>query len=303
MKMAIQAALVLALLPAAGVQAQEREVLGYGTMFNNDFLGDGEDRWRSGSYTISRVTGPGWSGGLPSDFGEIRELRMQAQIIAPANLSNPAPGDRRYAGVLSVGLHTHFARGPVAYSLGADMVVTGSQTGIASFQDWAHDWLDGTDPKPATDNQIGNAIYPTVLGAATLPYQVSALVEARPFVEAQAGAETLLRVGGDLVFGSFGQGDLMVRDSTTGHLYNTTHTGGPGVGFVVGGDVAFVSDSHYLPSSDGYELTDARTRLRAGMNWQGQRLGMYYGLTWLGEEFEAQREGQLLGSLNVRLEF
>ena len=31
--------------------------------------------------------------------------------------------------------------------------------------------------------------------------------------------------------------------------------------------------------------------------------GLFYGLTYLGKEFEGQREGQVTGSLNVKFNF
>ena len=84
---------------AAPASTQERVTLGWGRMFTNDGLGDLEDRWRTGSYTVSRVRGPSWSGELPGRFGEILEFRARAEIIAPENLTVAAPGDRRYAGI------------------------------------------------------------------------------------------------------------------------------------------------------------------------------------------------------------
>jgi hypothetical protein len=48
------------------VLAQGYERLGYGRIVNNDLVGDGEDRWQTGSVTTSRVWGPGWYGALPT---------------------------------------------------------------------------------------------------------------------------------------------------------------------------------------------------------------------------------------------
>lgn len=299
---ALFAALAAALVVAPAARAEERVTLGYGRIFDNDALGDGEDRWRSGSYTVSKVTGLRWQGTLPAAFGEIREYRFRSELIAPESLSAPRPGDRRYAGVLSLGMHSHFRRGGTDFSLGGDIVVVGPQTGVSRFQDNVHDWIDAAPPA-AADNQIGNHVYPTLLLEAAHPLQLSDSVQMRPFVEAQAGVETLLRVGGDLILGGIGQTNLKLRDVATGHLYHATRTDGPGISFVLGGDVAAVADSYYLPSSDGYALTDTRPRLRAGVHWEGERAGIFYGLTWHGEEFEGQREGQLTGSLRLRMKF
>lgn len=303
MKSAFGAALVALLVSGGALHAEERQVLGYGSMFTNDFLGDGHDRWRSGSYTVSMVKGPEWGGGLPSGFGDLLEYRLQSQIIAPASLTAPAKNDRRYAGVLSFGLHTHFSPGLVDFAVGGDLVAVGPQTGISGFQEWAHSVLDAPSPQPATSNQIGNAVYPTAVASATMPFSLGGTMTSRPFVEVQAGAETLVRVGGDLIFGDMGRGDLMVRDGITGQLYNTTHSAENGVSFLLGGDVAYVAHSAYLPASQGYDLTNARSRLRAGVNWEGSTFGVFYGMTWMGKEFSAQPESQVLGTLNLRFSF
>jgi len=299
---ALFAALAAALVIAQPAKAEDRVTLGYGRIFDNDALGDGEDRWRSGSYTISKVTGLRWDGTLPTAIGEIREYRLRSELIAPESLSSPQPGDRRYAGVVSLGMHTHFRRGGTDFSLGGDLVAVGPQNGVSRFQERVHGWIDAVAPE-AADNQIGNHVYPTLLVQAAHPLQFSESVQMRPFVEAQAGVETLLRVGGDVILGGIGQTNLKLRDVATGHLYHATWTDGPGVSFVLGGDVAAVADSFYLPSSGGYELTDSRSRLRAGFHWEGERAGIFYGLTWHGEEFEGQREGQLTGSLRLRMRF
>ncbi|WP_212524142.1 lipid A-modifier LpxR family protein [Actibacterium sp. MT2.3-13A] len=296
------AALVAALMIAPPAAAENRRTLGYGRVFSNDALGDGEDRWRSGSYALSVVTGPGWQGALPAVPGVIREYRLRSELLAPESLTAPVPGDRRYVGALSFGMHSHFRRGGTDFSLGGDIVLTGPQTGLSAFQRAVHDWANAAAPA-AAKGQIGNHVYPTLLAQAAHPLQLSAQVQARPFVEAQAGVETLLRVGGDLIVGRIGQTNLKLRDVATGHLYHATRSDGAGASLVLGGDMALVADSFYLPSSDGYALSDSRTRLRAGVHWEGERGGLFYGLTWHGEEFRGQREGQVSGTLRLRLSF
>lgn len=299
---ALFAALVAALTVTQPAGAEGRRTLGYGRLFNNDALGDRADRWRTGSYTISMVRGTGWEDRLPGTIGEIWEYRLRSELIAPESLSAPAPGDRRYVGALSFGMHTHFRRSGTGFSLGGDLVVVGPQTGLRRFQRQVHDAVNATAPAAAR-TQIGNNAYPTLLVQAAHPLQLFDRVQARPFVEAQAGAESLLRVGGDLILGRIGQTNLKLRDVSTGHLYHATRSDGPGASFVLGGDMAMVADSFYLPSGDGYELTETRTRLRAGFHWEGERTGFFYGLTWHGKEFKGQREGQVSGSLRLLLKF
>lgn len=287
---------------AAPAQAEERVTLGWGRMFHNDAIGDGNDRWHTGGYTVSMVRGVSFDGTLPSAPGEILEFRLAANIMAPANLSKPAADDRRYAGALSFGVHTHFDWKGAEVSLGADLVATGPQTGIGSFQTWVHERLDMPVPG-ALDDQIGNGFHPTLTAEAGRSYAIGNGA-ARPFVQVQAGAETLVRMGADLTFGGFGRGDLMLRDGATGLRYRAVEGDRKGgISFVLGGDVARVFDSVYLPDDGGVTLNPDRLRLRAGMHWQGVRNSVFYGVSYLSPEFEEQSAGQLVGGLSVNLKF
>lgn len=294
---------LLMMTPSA--EAGERQKLGYGRLMTNDYFGDGNDRWRTGSWTSSRVWGPEWTGNVPSDFGELIELRLSSEIFAPDNLQRPAAGDRRYAGALSLGAHTHFEWQGLETALGADLVMTGAGTGLGSFQRAVHKALGVRRPAQDTlDNQIGGGLHPTFVGELGRDLSLAPRVNLRPFVEARAGAETLVRAGVDLTFGSLGLGELLARESVTGQRYRVVdNEASSGFSFLLGADIAHVSSSIYLPDEDGYVLTDSRDRLRAGIHWQGGQTTAFYGLTYLGEEFEAQKEGQLVGSIHIGLSF
>ena len=302
----IKAALAIgmALLTLSGpALAQDRVTLGWGRIFSNDALGDGHDRWRTGSYSVSRIRGIGWSGDLPQGFGEILEFRARAETLAPGSLVNPDVGDRRYAGVLAFGLHTHFNRRGFDVALGADLAFVGPQTGLSRFQGGVHDLL-GLPEATVYDDQLGNAVYPTLVAELGRSVGIAGTARLRPFVEAQAGIETFLRVGGDLVIGQFGQGDLMLRDGATGQRFRAIDgSPGQGVSLVLGGDVTQVFASKLLPIGDDATLSDTRTRLRAGVHWQGEKASVFYGLSYLGREFEQQPEGQVLGSLSLNMKF
>jgi hypothetical protein len=294
-------ALCLAALAASPIAAQDRTTLGWGRLFVNDALGDSRDRWQTGAYAISVIRGPDWNGRVGGGFGEVLEFRFRGSIIAPENLANPGRDDRRYAGTLSAGLHTHFALGAAEVRVGADLVVLGPQTGLGRFQRSIHDALDL--PQPDLTNQIGDSLRPTLSAEIGRSFPLGDGVTAHPFVEAQAGVETLLRAGVDVTFGRFGQGALMTRDVVTGFRYAAVR-GDHGQGFsaILGADVARVFDSAYFPDA-GLEPEDLRTRVRAGINWQGQRAEVFYGVTWLSEEFKGQPGGQLLGALRVNWQF
>jgi hypothetical protein len=287
-------------LPAFG----ERVTLGHGRLFTNDLIGDGRDRWRSGAYVFSRVRGRDWTGTLPDRPGEILEWRLRSEIIQPASLTAPRRNDRRYAGVLAVGVHSHFALGRAEASLGAELVATGPMTLVGDFQRAVHGVFGMPSPDAALARQIGNAIHPTVLGEVGLPLRLGETAVLRPFVEAQAGVETFARVGADLVVGAFGQSDLMLRDVPTGQRYRGVQ-GGPPSGFslILGGDVAHVASSAYLPAGGVARLSPTRLRLRAGVHWQGDRSEVFYGITRLGAEFDQQPVGQTVGSLRLSFRF
>lgn len=288
---------------AAPSAAQERPFLGWGRLFNNDLIGDGHDRWRTGSYTVSLAFGPSWSGVLPARPGEIVEVRLGAEIIAPSDLSDPAPDDRRYVGALTVGAHTHFRLGQAETSAGLNLVATGPQTGLGTFQRNIHDWF-GLDAPEVLDEQIPDGLYPTALVELGRSYRFAENVVLRPFAELQAGVETYVRVGADLAVGQQWLDSLLVRDASTGQRYVTIRGNRtPGISVSVGGDVAHVFDSAFLPSDSAATLEDTRPRLRAGLHWQGERADVFYGLTWLGKEFEQQDGTQVIGSLRVNLDF
>jgi hypothetical protein len=97
---------------------------------------------------------------------------------------------------------------------------------------------------------------------------------------------------------------LLVRDSSTGQRYVAVRgSSAPGISLSLGGDIAQVFDSAYLPSGGAAVLRDSRARLRAGLHWQGEQADVFYGLTWLGKEFDSQDGEQVVGSLRINLQF
>ncbi len=295
-------ALVLGI--AAPALSEGRAKLGYGRLVTNDYVGDGHDRWRTGSVASSRVWGPAWDGALPDDFGQLLELRFNAQILAPEDLNAPTPGDRPYAGSIALGLHTHYTALGSEISLGGDLVFVGPQTGLDGFQKAFHDNLGGQGLGAGVRRtQIRDDIRPTAVIEVGRSAQFGAL-NLRPFAEARAGDETLVRVGADLTFGGALDGTMRVRETVTGHRYRTVQNDLAGYAFTFGADTAYVEDSVYLPSSRGYRLSDARNRVRAGVHYaapSGHRA--FYGLTWLDREFKGQDEGQIVGSLRLHFNF
>ena len=83
--------------------------VGVSRLLTNDLIGDGKDRWRTGSYSLSFTFGEDVQEGLPSLPVRLMEYRLRAEVLAPAKLSvTSAFPDRPYAGVLGIGAFTHF---------------------------------------------------------------------------------------------------------------------------------------------------------------------------------------------------
>ena len=212
----------------SGALAQEGRLsyLGSGRLFVNDMIGDGDDRWRTGSISVSHVFGPSWRGQLPERPGEIIEVRVMGEVIAPYRLNRRNAGDRPFAGSWSLGAHSHFQRGGWQMSLGADAVITGPQTGLANLQQFLHRTV-GFDHKASPSvlaGQIPNGIHAAGVFETGRDYAVGRAT-LRPFVEARAGVEDLARVGFDLTFGSVGRRELMIRDTVTGIRYRSQRKG------------------------------------------------------------------------------
>lgn len=308
MKLLIPAVAALFVLSLGAVQTQAepaRQTLGWGHMFSNDALGDQEDRWRTGSYTLSRLQGAAWQGKLPHGFGEILEFRLRTEMIAPSNLANGSPKDRRYAGVLTLGLHSHFEWAGFQTSLGADLAITGDQNGLARFHSNLHEAMNvGMPGEQVLANQIDNGFHPTAVIEIGKPWTIGDTASLRPFIETQAGLENFLRAGADLTIGGLYRNALMLRENGTGQLYRAiAGTPEAGASFTLGGDITRIFHSELLPQTQ-VEAEKIRKRLRAGMAWEyGGGASAFYGLTWLSEEFIGQPEGQLLGSVNINLLF
>jgi hypothetical protein len=290
-------------LAAPALAEAPRETLGLMRLFTNDTLADRQDRWRTGAFSASLFRGPAWTGDLPTQPFAVMEYRFRGEAISPDNLSSPAPGDRLYAGTWWLGAHTHFDWQGLEVAAGADVAITGEQSGIRSLQSSLHDVF--SMPRVGLETyQVDNGVYlhGTIEIARSLRWQG---VEARPFVEVQGGVENLARAGIDLTFGGLGQGGLRTRDPITGQriagITNIADEGG--WSFLLGADTAWVESSVFLPEDRGFLAEDERHRARLGVNYGFGQSNVFYGVTWLSEEFVGQPEGQMIGSLSVDIRF
>lgn len=279
------------------------EQLGWSLAISNDSIGQGRDRWQSSSIQFGLLRGDAWSGAAPTEFGRLLEYRLRSDILTPERLDRPRPDDRRHAGVIAFGLHSYQSVGASELRLGGDVFVIGPQTGLLGLQEDLHDVLGFTIPE-LDRFQIDDTIRGQVSAEFGRTWTAGDW-QIRPFVEAQVGPEDLLRAGVDLTWGAYGQEDLLLRTATTGHRVRGIEGGAPedALSFVLGADVAYVDESLYLPEDLGYELTPVRTRVRGGLQGNWRQFDLFYGLAWLDREFEAQRQPQFVGTLQVGLRF
>lgn len=286
--------------------AEDYRFLGMTVFHNNDVLLDGNDRWQTGGASWSFLLGPEGAEALPAAPGELWELRLRGQVITPDNFTAPAAWDRRAASVITTTLHNHFEYRGFDVSLGAGVAVTGAKTHLIDLQNLIH-WLTPADepqvPEAVQANQIPNAIYPTALGEVSYRWHLGEDVTLRPFAEVQAGVETYARVGVDAFWGGAFDTGVLARDGTTGFPYQTLGSAVPrGLSLTVGADAAWVFHSALLPAPD-YDLTPLRLRARAGVHYQGRHASVFAGFSWLGREFTAQPEGQVVTALQVHWRF
>ena len=280
--------------------AQEPKFLGGSYIITNDSIGQARDRWQSSVVSGSLLYHFGNSDELAVPLGQIFELRATSQIITPENLSAPQIGDRPFAGILEFGVATHGNLSVLEISAGADLTFVGPQTGMIDFQRFLHRQLGFPLPNEV-GNEVPNNTY--LSGHIEFGRSFGSDLRWRPFGELRAGTETLARVGVDLTWGALGMDDLLVREAVTGQrLPSILGADVSGWSWLVGGDVALVEDSRYLPDSFGVEPLD-RARVRAGAHWQNERISAFYGLTWLSKEFSGQPESQLVGAAQLRLRF
>jgi hypothetical protein len=159
--------------------------------------------------------GPGYGADpLALPPGRLLEFRLSHQFVTPEprragpGATGPSPGPSRSR------LLTHGRLGDLETSLGAGLAVTGPQTGTFRFQRWLHERLGYPLPRPE-GREVADGVHPVLL-TAEIGRSLGQRPRVRPFVEARAGLETLLRAGVDLTWGRQGAARVMLREPVTG---------------------------------------------------------------------------------------
>jgi hypothetical protein len=290
--------LVLVVMGGAA-SGEERVYLGPSYSIGNDSIGQMRDRWQSSQLSGSLFFGPETATPRALAPGRLVELRLSHQLMTPESLDAPSPDDRPFAGAFGVEVLTHGEVRGMEVTAGAGVVVTGPQTRTFDVQRWLHQRLGY--PLPDTEGrEVEDGLHPAVM--AELGRSFGAGPAVRPFIEVRGGVETLARAGVDVTWGSLGSRRVVLRDPVSGQrvpvLWGPPETG---LSFSAGIDAAAVTYSAFL-SDDGLS-PEPRLRVRGSVRWQGERWSLQYGAAWLSPEFAGQREGQVVGLLQVGVAF
>ncbi|MCW3783531.1 lipid A deacylase LpxR family protein [Defluviimonas salinarum] len=273
---------------------------GEASIFVNDTFGDRHDRWRTASSSRSWF----WDESL---LGRTLELRFRDEIISPWTKTKQGPAnDRIYANAIGLGAFTHGSAGRLDYVLGAEILVTGDQTGLWHLQGAVHDALGlekAYDPKTRKDRHLENGVHGLAAGEVAMAYDAGNH-RLRPYLGAGVGYESTVTAGVDYFLGPLAGASHLSRDPVTGTpLAGDRDATGNGWSLVAGLDATRVFDSIYLPSDGDVTATRTRLRARAGIQADLGRVSVFFGQAWLSEEFVTQAEPQRTGLLSVDFRF
>lgn len=293
-------AILISLLAVESAIAADKRVLLNGSelktsrLLTNDYIGDQQDRWRTFSYAISILK--------PLTDGAVGELRFRTEVIAGRRLDATPENnsDRRMAGILGVEAYHSDQIWNSDYRIGFGLAAVGPQTGLVKIQERVHDMLSQAGPSAyAQQLQVPDKVFLSFSGEVGRNVQFGQTA-IRPWVSIGGGTETTSRVGIDFVLGH-AAGDYGVRDEVTGWRVPVIEkSGANGVSIITGVDLAYINRSSLIQQRD---LISERFRLRLGglLDFSGGRI--FYGATYLSKEFEAQPEGQVVGSLTISINF
>jgi hypothetical protein len=278
--------------------------IGVASGFNNDYLGDGEDRWQTASYARSWLfkTDPGARSFL---LWETLELRARGQIITPRRLSGPTrPGERPYAGTLAIAAFMRQQDGAFEREYGVELGLRGPSSGMGAVHELLHEILAENEPQ-GWDSQLPDQLWLGGYGEVGWTLR-DARDKAmfRPFLAGQVTDETLFRFGFDASFGVNVLARRSARDVVTGlRLPVRDGLGARGIRVEFGADLALVEESDLLPGRQAVRAEHERRRARAAVLFPVGPFDALLGLTHLGPEFVGQVSGQTVGTLSLNLRF
>lgn len=335
---ALPALAALIPLPAAAGDAlegwrwkqQSTEIVAEG-IFWNDFLADGQDRWKSGGITQS-FTLPErifdrdpWTPWLANRASGI-EIQARGLVVTPDNTAAAGTNDRDrpYAQYLGVGAYFRSDTRPrpsvagttlsVEDRVGVEVGWIGEPLFFFEAQDALHEVIGMGATQVSDDNSVGAGVLANLEARRTWRYHrdMGAVdVEAAPYIDISAGLrENSARIGANF----FAGGDLSARhwnmDPAIGAVIPGSKRRIPGFDWAVfaGADIGSVAQDALLGGVAGLDGPKAEpktvvARARAGVVMGYGKVSLSYGLNWLSPEFEDQEQGQLIGSAALKIDF
>jgi hypothetical protein len=288
---------------ATGAVKAQNVLIGRSAALNNDYLGDNEDRWQTASYSSSWL----FSSSLElrqMGIGPRFEVRARGQIVTPEKLNGTPPaGSRPYAGYIGAAAFSHYTFRGWDVAVGAEFGILGPSSGMSDLHIALHDVLAENEPKGWSTQVADRFLFTPVVEAGYKVGGVDGGAMVRPFVTAQAGVEDILRAGVDVSLGIDRDLTQPIRDIITGQQFPVRYDTLDQIQLTFGVDVASVEGSEFFPATHTAVAEDTRTRVRGSIFAPLGAADVNYGLTWMSEEFTAQSEPQLLGSIGVEFRF
>ena len=303
--------------------SETEEIYREGTIWN-DWLGDGNDRYKSAGLTQSwvipesRISEERWIDGHASAL----ELQIRGFIATPDNTEiGGAPGDRPFAQYAAAGAYLRTVERP--RRIGAQTMYW-QETRAGVEIGYQGEPLPFFEIMESIHGQGGVLVTPTN----TIDGELLANLEARqtlrihmdlsdsdlefaPYVQASVGMrENSARLGMDVIYGEDLEGRTWNHDPAIGTMM--PGASGPSKGFYwalwFGGDVGYVATDAFLDGGfdgDGPSVRKERvtTRFRTGFLFGYDPVAIAYSVTWLSPEFANQPQGQLVGALTVKYRF
>jgi len=269
--------------------------------FTNDALGDGHDRWLTGSYQRSFIFDR-HEAGLMRQI----ELRPRAMIVSPWTTAVQGANDRPYSSILALGA---FARGNIGRTethLGGELILQGDQTGLPSFQAGVHDLLgldQSYNPRNENDIHVGDRLTGRFEFGLARSLRPSESVMVRPYALLIGGSDQSVTAGADLVWGSLSRAESWSRDAATGQILNHEAKHREGFNLVAGLDVSRRYTSMHIPDGSNVLLTKTQTRARIGAQVRLGLFDVFFGQAWMSEGFVGQADTQRLGVLSISRNF
>ena len=305
--------------------SETNSILTEGVLWN-DTLGDGKDRYKSGGLTQSFIfpervfSDERWFLGYAAAI----EVQGRAFVATPDDTSQIDPTDRPYAQYAGVGVHLRLTGSPerltdnLTYStedrVGVEVGWQGEPLPLFDIQEAIHTRTGMGRLAQSPANVLGSELLINAEGRRTWRIHAEHAghdFQYAPYVHASAGMrETSVRLGSDFIIGSSLEARTWNSDLAVGALI----PGGsrPREGFHwlawAGGDVGLIAadallDGGFSAKGPAVDREIITARARAGVMVEWQNFAVSYSLTWLSPEFRGQPVGQVIGAVQVKVDF